>query len=157
MKFSPQSRIILVLFGIALSAIVFMQPFALDAEETAEPFPDIVKRAEAQNRPILLEFTGSDWCPPCKAMAKTVFETSQFEKFAKENLVFVKLDFPKRRKQSADVKRRNEELAQKFNVQAFPTVILLDSKGNELDRSVGFIGGGASAFIDWVKAKAALK
>lgn len=109
-----------------------------------------LQKAAAENRLILLEFTGSDWCPPCKKQAKDVFEQPAFEKFAKENLVPVKLDFPRRSEQPAETKAANQALAQKYSIEGFPTLILLDSKGTELAREVGYGGGGVEAFIAWV-------
>jgi thiol:disulfide interchange protein len=109
-----------------------------------------VRAAEAK-KPILLEFTGSDWCPPCKMMDKQVFSTEAFQKFAGSNLIFVKLDFPQAKPQTDEIKARNEALAKKFNVEGFPTVVLLSPEGKELAREVGYMGGGAEGFISWVK------
>ena len=109
-----------------------------------------LQKAAAEKRMVLLEFTGSDWCPPCKLQAKEVFEKPAFEDFAKQNLVPVKLDFPRRSEQSAETRAANQALAQKYNIDGFPTVILLDSKGAELARQVGYGGGGVDGFINWV-------
>lgn len=113
-------------------------------------YNESLQKAASQNRMVLLEFTGSDWCPPCKKQAKDVFEKPSFEEFAKDNLVPVKLDFPRRSEQSAETKAANQALAQKYNIDGFPTLILLDSKGTELAREVGYGGGGVEAFIAWV-------
>ena len=113
-------------------------------------YDESLQKAAAENRMVLLEFTGSDWCPPCKIQAKEVFDKPAFEDFAKENLVPVKLDFPRRSEQSAETKAANQALAQKYNIDGFPTLILLDSKGAELAREVGYGGGGVDAFINWV-------
>jgi len=110
-----------------------------------------IKKAAAENRMVLLEFTGSDWCPPCKMQAKEVFDQPEFEKFAEENLVPVKLDFPRRSGQDPETRAANQALAEKFDIEGFPTVILLDSKGIELAREVGYQGGGVEGFIAWVE------
>lgn len=109
-----------------------------------------LKQAAAEKRLVLLEFTGSDWCPPCKKQAQDVFAQPAFEEFAKENLVPVKLDFPRRSDQSPEIKAANQALSQKYNIEGFPTLILLDSQGAELAREVGYGGGGVEAFIEWV-------
>jgi protein disulfide-isomerase len=109
-----------------------------------------LKQAAAEKRLVLLEFTGSDWCPPCKNQAQDVFAQPAFEEFAKENLVPVKLDFPRRSDQSPEIKAANQALSQKYNIEGFPTLILLDSQGAELAREVGYGGGGVEAFIEWV-------
>ena len=113
-------------------------------------YDESLKKAATENRMVLLEFTGSDWCPPCKKQAADVFAQPDFEEFASANLVPVKLDFPRRAEQSEEQKTANQALAQKYKVEGFPTVILLDSKGAELAREVGYGGGGVPAFIEWV-------
>jgi thiol:disulfide interchange protein len=118
---------------------------------TEESLDQIQVRAAEAKKPILLEFTGSDWCPPCKMMDKQVFSTEAFQKFAGSNLIFVKLDFPQAKPQTDEIKARNEALAKKFNVEGFPTVVLLSPEGKELAREVGYMGGGAEEFISWVK------
>jgi len=109
-----------------------------------------LQKAATENRMVLLEFTGSDWCPPCKQQAKDVFTQPAFDEFAKANLVPVKLDFPRRSEQNAETKAANQALAKKYNIDGFPTIILLDSKGNEIAREVGYGGGGVDGFIAWV-------
>ncbi len=109
-------------------------------------------QAAAEKKPILLEFTGSDWCPPCKIMTAQIFDTHEFTEFAKANLVAVKLDYPQSKPQSDELKAQNQELAQKFNVRGFPTVILLASDGKELARNVGLMRGGPQVLIDWIKS-----
>jgi thiol-disulfide isomerase/thioredoxin len=113
-------------------------------------YEESLKKAAAENRMVLLEFTGSDWCPPCKKQAEDVFAQPAFEEFASANLVPVKLDFPRRAAQSEEQKAANHALAKQYQVDGFPTVILLDSKGTELAREVGYGGGGVTAFIEWV-------
>ena len=110
-----------------------------------------ITQAASQKKPVLLEFTGSDWCPPCMKQNKDVFEQPAFEEFAKNNLVLVKLDFPRAKTQDPEIKQRNQQLAAQYQVQGFPTVILLNAEGKELAREVGYKGGGVPGFIDWVK------
>lgn len=110
-----------------------------------------LKKAAASNRMVLLEFTGSDWCPPCKVQTKEVFDTPEFREFAKANLVPVKIDFPRNIPQSEELRTANRALSEKYGIEGFPTVILLDNKGGELARTVGYGGGGMEAFVEWVK------
>ena len=109
------------------------------------------QQAAQQHKYILLDFTGSDWCPWCIKMDKEVFNQSQFSDFALKNLVLVKLDFPRKTAQSSAEKSQNQELAAKFGVEGFPTYILLDPSGKEVRRQVGYLQGGATAFLDWLK------
>ncbi|MCX6846272.1 MAG: thioredoxin family protein [Verrucomicrobia bacterium] len=87
--------------------------------------------AKASKKSLLVEFTGSDWCPPCIAMRKNVFSKKEFVQTASKNFILVELDFPKADKELAD---KNKPLAEKYKIEGFPTVILLNSEGKEFDR-----------------------
>ena len=108
-------------------------------------------QAKAANKPMLLNFTGSDWCPWCIKMDKDVLETAQFKDFAAQNLVLVYVDFPQHTELPAALAAQNNALQQKFSVEGFPSFILLDSKGYKIAQMVGYQPGGPSAFIDQVK------
>jgi thiol:disulfide interchange protein len=87
--------------------------------------------AKAGKKSVLVEFTGSDWCPPCIAMRKNVFSKKEFVQAASKNFILVELDFPKADKELAD---KNKPLAEKYKIEGFPTVILLNSEGKEFNR-----------------------
>lgn len=105
--------------------------------------------AAESNRFILLDFTGSDWCPWCIRMDKEVFERPAFADFAAKHLVLVKLDFPRGKPQPPAEKVQNEQLAQKFRIQGYPTYVLLDQAGKEVRRQEGYLPGGPVQFIRW--------
>jgi len=113
-------------------------------------FTQASQQAAQEHKYILLDFTGSDWCPWCIKMDKEVFNQSQFSDFALKNLVLVKVDFPRKAAQSPAEKTQNEQLAKKYAIEGFPTYVLLDSSGKEVRRQVGYLQGGANAFIDWL-------
>jgi protein disulfide-isomerase len=98
-----------------------------------------------------VNFTGSDWCPPCIQMKKDVLGKAVFQDYAAENLVLLELDFPKGKPQPEEIQRQNEELAGKFKADGFPTFILLSSEGEELARHSGYLPGGPERFIQWTK------
>ena len=106
--------------------------------------------AEQRGRPLLLDFTGSDWCPPCMMLKAEVFDKQEFKNYAKQNLVLVKLDFPQRKILPAAIKQQNYGLAEKYRIEGYPTIILLDAQGNELGKT-GYVPGGPSAFIREVR------
>lgn len=87
--------------------------------------------AKKEKKSVLVEFTGSDWCPPCIAMRKNVFSKKEFVDKASEKFILVELDFPKGDKAVAD---KNQPLAEKYKIEGFPTVILLNSEGKEFNR-----------------------
>lgn len=106
--------------------------------------------AKAQNKQVLLNFTGSDWCGWCIKLHKEVFSQKEFLDYAKDNYVLVKLDFPRRTQLPEYLKRQNETLATKFKIRGFPTVVVLNSNGKRY-KSSGYVRGGPSAFIQSLK------
>jgi len=90
-----------------------------------------IEQAKTENKSVLVEFTGSDWCPPCIAMRKNVFSKKEFVDAASKKFVLVELDFPKGDKELSE---KNQPLADKFRIEGFPTVVLLDSEGKEFTR-----------------------
>ncbi|MFN7139087.1 MAG: thioredoxin family protein [Limisphaerales bacterium] len=106
-----------------------------------------LKQAQAQDKGILLYFTGSDWCGWCKRLKSEVFETAEFKKFAASNLVLVELDFPRNRAQSAAQKAANKKLAENYKIEGYPTVILLDKFGR-IRKRTGYQRGGPQPYIN---------
>lgn len=99
------------------------------------------------NKPILVDFTGSDWCPPCISLHKTVFESPEFAQAA-EKYVLLELDYPQKKAQDPVLKAKNAELSKKFVITGFPTVLLLDAKTGEVfGKTVGFGGESPSAWL----------
>jgi thioredoxin-related protein len=118
-------------------------------------FEQAKKEATEKNQLILLNFSGSDWCGPCIKMKKEIFETSQFQKFAIENLVLLKADFPRQKKNQLEAKQKehNEKLAEQFNPNGvFPLTILLDSNGKVIGQWDGYPNVSVDTFIREIKA-----
>ncbi|MDP0496872.1 MAG: thioredoxin family protein [Verrucomicrobiota bacterium JB024] len=110
--------------------------------------------AKKENRPILLDFTGSDWCGWCKKIDKEIFSTSAFQSYAKDNLVLLYVDFPNGKPQADALKAQNEQLQNKFGVRGFPTLVLLDSNGKKIWENVGYMKGGPDALISAINKAA---
>ncbi len=113
---------------------------ALNASAKATWLTDLdeaKKVAAKDKKAILVDFTGSDWCGYCIALHKEVFEKPEFEKFAKD-YVLVELDFPRMKPLAAAKKAKNAAVKDKFEVQGFPTVIILSAAGEELGRQTGY-------------------
>jgi thiol:disulfide interchange protein len=85
-------------------------------------------QAKKENKAVLVEFTGSDWCAPCIAVKKAVLGKKEFTEKASRDFVLVELDFPKKDKATAE---KNEPLREKYEVSGFPTVLLLDAEGKK--------------------------
>ena len=97
-----------------------------------------LETARAENRPVMVEFTGSDWCPPCMQLRANVFSKPDFQKEAQKNFVLLELDYPRSKEQSAEVKAANQKLAEQYGVTGFPTVVFADASGKPFG---GFVGG----------------
>jgi protein disulfide-isomerase len=137
---------------LLLSAIVLAASTVFAGDGWQTDYKAALEQAAKDNKPVLLDFTGSDWCGWCIKLTKETFAQPDFKKFAEKNLILVELDFPNSKPQSADVKKQNAELQKKYGVEGFPTLVLLDSKGKEIARNAGYLAGGPKAFIGWVEA-----
>ena len=103
-------------------------------------------RAKEENRHVFLFFTGSDWCGWCMRLQKEILTTPEFARFASEKLVLVELDFPRSKPQAAAVKAQNQQLARKFEIRGYPSVIVLDGSGRKVGQ-LGYQEGGPGPFI----------
>lgn len=109
------------------------------------------KQAKAEDKPIFINFTGSDWCGWCIRLEKEVFKKEAFQEYAAENLVLVEIDFPKKKEQSAELKAQNKALDKEFKIKGYPTLFLLDAEGKKLSEDVGYREGGAEAYVAHLK------
>lgn len=111
--------------------------------------------AKKENKLILLNFSGSDWCIPCIKMEDEVFNTDLFANYAKDQLVLVNADFPRKKKNllTKDQQSINDHLAEKYNPGgSFPYTVLLDSAGNKLKIWDGYYKNGVEKFIQEIRA-----
>jgi protein disulfide-isomerase len=109
--------------------------------------PQAQTQAKADNKIVLLDFTGSDWCGWCIKFKKEVLDTEAFQDYAAKNVVLVELDFPNKKDQTADLKNANAALKARYQISGFPTLVVLDQSGKEIGRQVGYAEGGPKAFI----------
>jgi len=111
-----------------------------------------ITRARTDNKIVLLDFTGSDWCPPCKELQKEVFSQPDFQAYAATNLIFLVVDFPTGFHLPPDTSATNDLLSQKFDIQGFPTLVALNGEGKQIWQHVGFMEGGPKALISALDA-----
>jgi thioredoxin-related protein len=109
--------------------------------------PKAQAKAKAENKMVLMDFTGSDWCGWCIKFKKEALDTPEFADYATKNLVLVEVDFPNKKPQSDELKKANKALASKYGVDGYPTFVVLSKDGKEIGRQVGYEPGGAKAFI----------
>ena len=95
-------------------------------------YEEVYAKSVKENKPIMANFTVSDWCGWCKKLKKAVFDTEIFKAWAKKNVVLFELDYPRRSSQSEALKKQNRELQQTFRqfVRGYPTVLVF-----EIDRT----------------------
>jgi protein disulfide-isomerase len=107
---------------------------------------DAQRVAATEKKPILMDFTGSDWCTFCKKLHAEVLDTPEFMAWAQKRVVLVELDYPRVPYQSSEEKKQNADLAKKYTIAQYPTVIFADADGKEIGRT-GYSEGGAAAWI----------
>ncbi|MCF7708718.1 MAG: thioredoxin family protein [Verrucomicrobia bacterium] len=153
---------VLVVSAIAAIAISCSHGFALSGDasppieaqfqiENPSDYDAAFAKAKEEGKLVLLDFTGSDWCPWCIKLENEIFQTDEFKAYAKQNLVLVKVDFPRRKAQSEGLKAKNRELMRKYDVEGFPTVVVLNSEAEGLGR-LGYMRNGPETFITALKS-----
>jgi thioredoxin-related protein len=134
-------RRLLAILALCLSA------FSLSAAEPVwlTDLDEGIKVAKTEKKAILVDFTGSDWCGWCIRLKKEVFDQKEFAAATKD-FVLVELDYPQKKKQPAEEKAKNKALAEKFAIEGFPTIMLLDSNGEPFAQT-GYEAGGPVKYL----------
>jgi len=132
------------------AAFVFSALSLFAGNDWMTDFEAAQAKAQESDKPMLLDFTGSDWCGWCIKLKDEVFSQEAFQDYAAEELVLVELDFPRRKAISDELKAQNEMLAQKYGIRGFPTIILLSPEG-ELVAKTGYRRGGAESYVTHLK------
>jgi protein disulfide-isomerase len=142
------------LTAVLLSAVVIgcSKGGSNDNLNWEENLETALQKAKAENKAVLVNFTGSDWCQWCIKLSDEVFSKSEFEDYAEDNLILVRLDFPRNIEQSAETKAYNNQLAQRYGVQGFPTVLLFNSQG-QMVLQTGYQPGGPVSYVEHLKNK----
>lgn len=105
------------------------------------------QEAKASHKLLLIDFTGSDWCGFCLQLDKAILSQPQFKDYASKNLVLMEVDFPRRKAQNSETRKQNQELAQRYQIEGFPTLVVLNGEGKTLWRYDGLYMGGVAAFL----------
>ena len=104
--------------------------------------PNAQAQAKKENKLVLLDFTGSDWCSWCKKLDAEVFSQKEFADYAGKNLVLVEVDFPSQKKLDAALVKANDALKDKYKISGYPTLIVLKPDGTTVWTQVGYMEGG---------------
>lgn len=133
---------------LLLTTIAALALLSANAAESLTWLTDLPKaqaQAKAEKKLVMLDFTGSDWCGWCIKLNKEVFSQPEFAEYAKQNLVCVEVDFPNKKQLSAAQIAANDALSKKYNIQGYPTIIVLDGEGKKVGE-LGYMKGGPKAF-----------
>jgi protein disulfide-isomerase len=136
--------------------IVFLATSGLlSAADWQTDYAKALQTAKAENKRVLVDFTGSDWCGPCIQLHKRVFSRPEFMEYAEKNLVLVEIDYPQRKKQSATLVKQNERLAKQYGIEekGYPTLVLLDPAGTIVRELNGYDGETPADMIAWIEGK----
>ncbi|MBA2585352.1 MAG: thioredoxin family protein [Chthoniobacterales bacterium] len=139
------------IFGLRFATIAaaLLAIFASSARADVTWLTDF-KRAQQEaktgSKLLLVDFTGSDWCGWCIKLNREVFSKPEFKDYATKNLVLLEVDFPRQKKLNAGMQQQNEELAQHYQVEGFPTIVVLNGDGQKVGE-LGYMPGGPEAFI----------
>jgi protein disulfide-isomerase len=133
-------------FALGLVAVMALLQAGAAELSWMTDLPKAQAKAKAEKKLVMVDFTGSDWCGWCIKLNKEVFSTPEFAEYAAKNVVPVEIDFPRSKKQTPEVKKANQALQQKYKVQGYPTIIVLNSEGKQVGE-LGYMPGGPKAFI----------
>ena len=130
------------------TAAILSLPAAQAADGWLVDFEKAKAQAAKEEKSILMEFTGSDWCPPCKALAKNVLTKDVFKTEMPKNFVLLKLDSPRdKSKQTPEEIEQYKVLSAKYGIQGVPTIFLADAKGRPYYQTVGYSGDPADKYV----------
>lgn len=119
---------------LAVAAAVL--PAAAEITWLTTPDEAYAKAAET-GKPVMIEFTGSDWCGFCKILHKDVLSSPEFEQALADKYIFLELDFPRKKPLPENQQKVNRELAQKMGITGYPSIVMTDKDGLPYAKSVG--------------------
>ena len=131
---------------------IFSPALLTNAAEAAEvewltDYEQARENAREVNRPILANFSGSDWCGWCIRLDREVFSHTEFKQYAREHLILFNADLPSGTELPATLTRQNQGLVRRFGVMGFPTVLLLEHDGTVIAQT-GYRPGGAADYVE---------
>ena len=144
-----------ILASLLLALTVSISTAAGD--EWMTDFEAAKQKAAAENKDLLVNFTGSDWCSWCIKLVDEVFKHDAFKKGVADNFVLVDLDFPQdKSKLDESTQKQNEMLQEKYSIQGFPTILLLDDQGRPYAQT-GYQAGGPEKYLAHLDKLLAIK
>lgn len=128
--------------------------FSQDHSVWLTDFTEAAKLSQKTKKPIVVNFTGSDWCGWCKVLKREVFDKPEFKKWAKKNVILLEADFPRKTKLPSELKLQNYALQKVFAVRGYPTVWMFNvGEGKDPKKNItplgktGYVRGGPEKWI----------
>lgn len=133
---------------LAVACVAAFAPLHAAGDNWLTDFEAAKKQAAEEDKSLLMDFTGSDWCGWCIRLKEEVFQHDEFKKGVEDKFVLVELDFPKDKSgQSEELQAQNAELQKTYSVQGFPTILLADEAGKPFART-GYQPGGPETYVE---------
>ncbi len=141
-------KLVLVLAAVGVGMKLFaVGPFA-DAD-AGRGLDALLTRAESEGKDkVVVLLTGTDWCPYCKDLERNVLQTGEWQTFANSEIVFESFEYPAMRRPKSGVKG---EMLERFDIEGFPTMVVLGIDGEILDEQAGYGGDSPGELVDWIR------
>jgi thioredoxin-related protein len=120
------------------------------AQDWHKDYSDALEQAKAEDKPIVLVFSGSDWCAPCKKLDKDIWTSEEFKKFSSEKYVLYRADFPRKKVNQLPQEQlnQNKELAERYNTKGYYPLVLVLDKSEQVLGKTGYQKISPKAYID---------
>ena len=136
-------------------SLFLLSAFFVSITDWGTDFEKAKQTAKEENKYILLNFSGSDWCGPCIRLHKEIFENEAFKIMADASLVLINADFPRMKKNqlSKELQKQNDHLADLYNADGvFPVTLLLTPDGKVIEKWLGYPPLSPEEFVGQIKA-----
>jgi len=143
-KFTHSMRLLSITMLVCLCLVVAPMIFGCETSDDTD-FLKSAELAKTSRRHLLLAFIGTDWSISSLKLDREVFDQSEFADNSKYDFLLCKLHFYQTIERAPEIARQNQELAEKYKIEQFPTVVILDPDGSELGR-IGYVAGGVEKF-----------
>jgi protein disulfide-isomerase len=132
---------------LAVSLFIVLAPSAKADPAWQTDYKKAQEEAKTNHRLLLVDFTGSDWCGYCIRFNREILSKEQFKDYASKNLVLLEVDFPRAKEQTPTLRQQNQRLAEEYQIEGFPTIVVLNGDGRKVWRFDGYFPNGPDAFI----------
>jgi protein disulfide-isomerase len=123
--------LIILCFILSVATLASAQAYQPENAGWLTNLDEAYAKSKKENKPIMANFTGSDWCGWCKKLTASVFSQPEFKAWADKNVVLLELDYPRGKQIPEVIRAQNSNLQQAFQVSGYPTVWIFDLNKDE--------------------------